>query len=157
MGHAGSFVPERQCHLSQMHSKKECFSGDPQVTSSAPPDYLPSLQEHCSVLWALYQPHSKLVKLQALSSTGCKNSGKSAPLIFLVSGFREVFPCVISCSPLSISPLSYNQGSLPSAAPMILFSPNHVSIPPTFHNVASFLPLVVLSVLGSISWVFRMI
>lgn len=63
---------------------------------------LPSLQEHCCILKALYQPHQGPLKLQSLSPTGWKTSPKSVPLAFPVSGFEEVFSlCDPVCSSLS--------------------------------------------------------
>ena len=78
------------------------------------------------------------LKLQSLSSTGCK---QSTPLIFLVNGFGEVFSlhntlCTVLSRSLSFSLLSCDQGS-PLPHPQSFSPLNHVSAPPTFHNVSS--------------------
>lgn len=127
----------------------------------------PLPQEYCSSRWALLQPCLQTSKMPAskTSPAGCKNSWKSTPLIFPVIVFGEVFSL---CDPLCISlclsvclffsPL-FSVCS-PPEAPTFLFSLNHVSATPTFQDVASSLLLIVhfvLSLLRSISWVFKMI
>ena len=89
---------------------------------------------------ASHQPLCVPPKLHSLSLAGGKNSQKSAPLIFPVSDFGEVFSL---CDPLCVpSPLHSlcDQGSLSSTAPSIHFSPQTTSL--HLHNAAS-LPLVV--------------
>ena len=117
----------------------------------------PFQQEH------LYtqQAHSAMVQTSKTSDFACKNLQLSAALIFPVSVFGEVFFLCNALHPaLSFSPLSLLRALSPLWHQW-LFSPQKPgSKPPTFHNVASFLPLVVqcvLSVVRLISWVFRMI
>lgn len=58
----------------------------------------PSPQEHYKHLLAQPQPLCGLLKLQVLSSPGYKNSQQSAPFIFSVNGFGEVFSlCNLLC------------------------------------------------------------
>ena len=92
-------------------------------------------------------------------------SGKSAPLILPTNGFEVVFSlCDLLCIPLSVSvSVSSLPVARPASPPQHLCSispPNHISTPPTFHNVASSLPLVVqfvLYILRLISCVFTMV
>ena len=62
--------------------------------------------------WAPHWPRDRLLKLQSLSSIGYKNLQYSAPLIFLVNGFGEVFSL---CDPLctALSPLSLTRALSP--------------------------------------------
>ena len=123
--------PERLCHLSQMHSKQEncvsqCDPGDPQTTlpTPGPPPSFPeaplSPPGHASDFFAFFGSPC-LCNLRCL-----------APLDFPVNGLGKCFSYVVLWALLSLSPslsvsqsLSslHDQGSLPSAAPTILFFP----------------------------------
>ena len=68
--------PERQCYLSQMHSKKgnclsQCNLGEPQTML---PGLCPPAWEHHYNPQAPHPPWHGLLKLQSLSSAACKNS-----------------------------------------------------------------------------------
>uniref|UniRef100_A0A8C0TDC5 WASH complex subunit 3 n=2 Tax=Canis lupus familiaris TaxID=9615 RepID=A0A8C0TDC5_CANLF len=72
----------------------------------------------------------------------------------------EVFLCVSLCTPHSLSPFSMTRTPPPLQHPGLISPPNHISALPIFLDVASSLPLAVhfvLSVLGLISWIFRII
>ena len=100
---------EKPRHLSQMHSKKgnylsQCNAGDPQTMLSTPSP-LPSFSTGA----LLHPPDSTLVvpgrllKLQTLCSTSYKNLQFTAPLVFPINSFGEVFfPCAMPCA-LSLS------------------------------------------------------
>ena len=127
--------PESQYPLSQMHSRKGEMSL-PLYPRGSLDCYLlpgicpPSPWRHCCIHRTPHWSWHGLLKLQTLSSTGCKNSQQSAPLIFPVNGSGEVFffwsPVHFICSlpfSLSASPhLLLAQGSNLSMVPSILFS-----------------------------------
>ena len=161
--------PERQLcehHLSQMHSKKSIVST---YVSWAIIRWL-YLPPHCfpvfdlgigNVPWRLYPSQDfQPLKLQALSLTSHKKLWKSAPLIFPVNGFGKVFSlCICLCAPHSLT-FFMSRAPSPLQHPQTVSPPDYVFILPTFLGVSSWLPPVVqfaLSVLRSISWVFRMI
>ena len=132
-----SFVP-REAMLPLSDAPQEggiifqCVSGDPQFTPSVPQiTYLPSLQEHCSTLRALFQPCYGPLKLQFLSPTRCRCENQ--PLLFSQSIVLGNYFLVQSlCAPLSLFSFCDQSSHLP-----------HISTPPTFHDVASSLPLFV--------------
>lgn len=145
--------PQRQRRLSQMLSNK----GEPSfpVRPRVPSDFTitfqvicpPSPREHGYACQAPHQPHHRLLKLQSLSSAGCKNSLSSTHLVFPVNGFGEVFSCAIPrvlLSPsVSLSLLSVTRSSSPLRHLHCFSPPDHTSTTPTFRDVASSLPLVV--------------
>ena len=97
MAPASSFVQDRQCQFSQIHSKnwEPSFPVHPRGSSDQAicpkAIFHPSPQKHCSTWHAPHRPCHGPLKLQSFSPTGSKISKKSALLIFLVNGFGEVF------------------------------------------------------------------
>lgn len=99
-----------------------------------------------AALSSLFQPSPGTFKTPVFELPASKNSWKSAPFIFPAYGFWDYPLCTSLCALPSLTFLS-DQGSLPSASPMIHFSPK----PPLctfFLDVPSSLPLIVLFVLS---------
>lgn len=79
---------------------------------------LPSLQEQCNALGALFQPSP----LQALSPTGCQKSQNLAHLAFQANWYGDSFSlCTSLCADLSLT-LFHNHSSLTTVATTISFS-----------------------------------
>lgn len=134
--------PEKQCQLSQMHSKKNkqsflvyCrWSSDHTICPRIA--CLSSLQEEGSTPRALSQSSHEL-----FWATGCKMH-ENKPLSFSqLIALGKCFPCPYPCVFHSFLPFS-TSGLPPLHNTKIPFPWNHVSVLPTFLNVASSLPLV---------------
>lgn len=128
-GEGGKWFLERQCHLSQMHSKKgnclfQCIPGDPPLSPSVP-GYLPSfftgaLPHH----WAPHQPQCCPLKLQFWALLLVKlpeitPSDLPSNYSGEVFSLRAFFSVSFSLFDLSLWP----GPSLSSTAPTIHFSP----------------------------------
>ena len=158
--------PESQCYLSQMHSKEgSCLSlydpGDAQPTLSAPRPL----------------PFSTGAPLCPVGSTTVivqtsKTSDFELCCFVKTCNYQSIFPCQWFWGSVSLiqtpkhfslsppAPRSVTRSLSPLQHLWFFSPPNHISAPPTFHNVASLLPpgvQFVLSVLRLISCVFRMI
>ena len=167
-----SFVPTRHlhekppfCDVLQEEQSSYCLA--PVFFRSLPPFYLPlgslpafSLgagqrpqgtspsQAHQSLKLQSFKPHW-LQDFMKISPTHFPSQWLWGSILFLHS---PVF------SFLSLSPFSVTRAPSPLQHPWSVSPPNHISTLPTCINVASFLPPVVsLSILKSISWIFRMI
>lgn len=113
--------------------------------------------EQCSLGSIPAQACSPL-KLQKLIHVDCKDSQKSASLIFLASGFREINLIFHSPFCCTLSPFCKTTTPFPLQHPRSVSFVYQVSTLPTFFNVASSLSLVlefVLSVFWWISVVFK--
>ena len=98
--------------------------------------------------------------LQSLNPSGYKNSWKSASLIFPSLWLWENIPLVCIHSVLSSRSPRWDQGFLPSTAPMICFFPKPCLSTTYLPWYGLLFPLAVqfvLSVLRSICWIFRKI
>lgn len=127
---------ERQCHPLRCAPRRgnglsQCISGSPQIVLCAP-SYLTAFStgtRQCPQDSISATPHtSKTLVFKPHWLQKCKNQ----PHLFSQSvALGKFFPCVIPFALLSLSHTSFcDQGSLPSAAPMICFSPKphlHIS------------------------------
>lgn len=96
------------------NSLSPCILGSPQNVPSAPGLHACLLpRSRAAHHMAIYQPCCGPIKLQSLSLTGCKNSWKSAHLIFLATGFEYVFSWNHLCTFLFLSHLSPQPGVPP--------------------------------------------
>lgn len=163
---------ERQCHFSQVHSKKGELSlpvlprGSSDCTvcpSPSPPSaFLP--HRNTAMPASLHTCHSVNFSNSSLWALLVVKTCESQPLSLSQSvALGKRFPCAIACVflslLLSLPPPLTRATCLPQHPPSIS-PPNPVTLSPTFRDVASSLSLVVqfiLSVLKSISLVFRMI
>lgn len=158
--------PERQCHTSQTLSKKYKQSLPRPFRPSSDCTVCPSVVSLCplgsrTMSSGLYPSHTKGPRiLQCLNLTSCRNSWKSALLVFPVNGFGDsvLLVCIPVCSTLVL----HDQCSLPSTAPPIWFSPTPQTtslhfLPSLVWFLLSLVVQFILSVLRSFSWVFRII
>lgn len=144
--------PERQRHLSQMHSKKWEPALPVHLRGSADHifctlGYLPSFSTEAQQ----YPQGSSLVMLQTSKTSVCKppyviKCHKSQPLTFSLSmALGQCFHCAIPCVLLSLClslTLLHDQDSLLSTASATHFPPRPYLCTSYFHSVASSLPLV---------------
>lgn len=99
---------------------------------------IPSFQEKCNALWALFSQVHWPLKLQLLCPL-VPRSHDSAPLTFQANCYGDLLsPCAPLCVNLSLA-LFYYPGSLCSTAATSVFLPNCISILSTFFDVTSFL------------------
>lgn len=129
--------PEKQCQLSQKWLQEggiiPASQGNLRLAICPWTICPPSPQENFSTLLAAHQPHVRPPKLRYLSSTGCKNSWKSASFPSPVNGIGKVFSCGIPCVllylflSLSLPPLS-DIGLSPVPRTPHLFLPQTMSL-----------------------------
>ena len=140
--------PERQCCLSQMHSTKGDFvsQGDPRDTQKplSASGLCPPPREHLCACQALPWPCHRLLKLQTelrcLVKTCDNQPLLLSPSVVMGTCFSGAKPCVLVSFSLYL--LSLNATPFPLQRWQFFSPPNRVSVPPAFHDVASFAPQI---------------